>query len=172
MSITDPAYHASSNGSQETHATLGSRFVHWLKQPARLLNRRSHHRLADPPLRAYLGMIGSTPPFPVSSISSTGFFMVTDEPWQPGTCLPLRLERTDRPGFAAISQMAVQTCVARKGNKGVGFLFLPINEPGEQQELGNHSNGPWGGTRWADQKAIDEMLAELGTEKSRGREPN
>jgi hypothetical protein len=156
MSVTDPALN-----SGESHPSLGSRIVRLLKQPARLLDRRTRKRLAAPPLRAYLGMIGTSAPYPVANISSTGFFMLTDEQWNPGTCLPLRLERTDRLGFAAISRVAVQTCVARKDSKGVGFAFLPIHQPEGQQELGNHPQGAYDGTRWADQGAIDDMLAEL-----------
>jgi hypothetical protein len=157
MSATDPAL----AGSSETHPSLGTRIVRFLKQPASLFDRRSRKRLAEPPLRAYLGMIGSAAPYPVANISSTGFFMLSDEQWQPGTCLPLRLERTDRPGFAAITRMAVQTCVARKDSKGIGFLFLPINEPDQQMELTDHPQGELDSTRWADQRAIDGLIREL-----------
>lgn len=156
MSVTDP----DRNESRE-HSTLGSRLKRLLKQPARLLDRRTCNRLSSPPLRAYLGMVGSSAPYPVTNISTTGFYMLTDEQWQPGTCLPLRLERTDRLGFAAISRVAVQACVARKDHKGIGFLFMPINQPGKQQELSSQSQCVYDATRWADQSTIHSMLADL-----------
>lgn len=147
--------------SERQNSTFGSRLAQWFRAPARLLDRRIARRLPDPPLRAYLGMVGSPLPMPVANISSTGFFLVTDEQWQPGTCLPMRLERTDRLGFAAISRVAVQTCVARKDSKGVGFVFLPINQPDHQQEMAVDRQDAWGQTRWADQKAIVELVSEL-----------
>lgn len=147
--------------SERQNSTFGSRLVQWLRAPAKLLDRRIARRLPDPPLRAYLGMVGAPLPMPVANISTTGFFLVTDEQWQPGTCLPMRLERTDRLGFAAISRMAVQTCVARKDKKGVGFVFLPINEPDLQQEMDATRQDAWGQTRWADQKAIVELVTDL-----------
>lgn len=164
MSATDPA-----RNSGESHLSLRSRIVRLLRQPARLLDRRTDKRLPAPPLRAYLGMIGSVAPYPVANISSTGFFMLTDEQWKPGTCLPLRLERTDRPGFAIISRIAVQTCVARKDSKGIGLVFMPINEPEAQQELSAAPQDALAATRWADQKTIDYMLAELESLRASGR---
>lgn len=156
MSAQNSFLHSERQGS-----TFGSRLARWLRAPARLLDRRVARRLADPPLRAYLGMVGSPLPMPVANISTSGFFLVTDEQWQLGTCLPMRIERTDRLGFAAISRMAVQTCVARKDKKGVGFVFLPIDAPDQQQEMGAARQDAWGQTRWADQKAIVELLDEL-----------
>lgn len=172
MSITVPTLNESSNESREPHLTLGSRIIRLLRKPARLLDRRTRQRLSQPPLRAYLGVVGSTAPFPVGNISNTGFYMLTSEQWHTGTCLPLRLERTDQASFAAMSRMVVQTCVVRKDTKGVGFLFLPINQPEEQRELSDNPDGVLGGTRWADQKAIDDMLVELETMQSSGQAPN
>lgn len=154
------------------NASLGSRLLGWLKGPARLLDRRTRKRLADPPLRAYLGVVGSTGDYPVANISSSGLYMLTSEQWQSGTRLPLRLERTDRLGFAAISRMAVQTCVVRRDAKGVGFLFMPINQHEDQQQLTNNPGGVWGGTRWADQRAINEMMDEIEAMQSSGSAAN
>ena len=167
MSVTDPDL----NGSRE-RSSFGSRLKRLLKQPARLLDRRACNRLSSPPLRAYLGMIGSSAPYPVANISTTGFYMLTDEQWQPGTCLPLRLERTDRLGFAAISRVTVQTCVARKDHKGIGFLFLPINQPEEQRELGNQPQGAYDATRWADQNTINGLIADLESLQASSRSAN
>jgi hypothetical protein len=154
------------------NASLGSRLFGWLKRPANLFDRRTRKRLSDPPLRAYLGVVGSTGHYPVANISSSGFYMLTSEQWQDGTRLPLRLERTDRLGFAAISRMAVHTCVIRRDSKGVCFLFLPINQPENQQELTNNPGGAWGGTRWADQRAINEMMDEIEAMQSSGAAAN
>ena len=158
MSTTDPFVPPGRQCS-----SFGSRLINLLKQPARLLDRRTRKRLVAPPLRAYLGVVDSSAPYPVANISSTGFYMLTEEQWHAGTCLPLRLERTDRLGFAAISRVAVQTCVARKDAKGVGFAFRPVNQPKEQQELSDHPQSAFGGTRWADQKALDQLVSELET---------
>ncbi|HUX45909.1 MAG TPA: hypothetical protein VMV57_14265 [Terracidiphilus sp.] len=167
MSITDPY---AQPGRQSS--SFGSRLVNLFKQPARLLDRRIHKRLPAPPLRAYLGMVGTSTPFPVANISATGFYMLTEENWRPGTFLPLRLERTDRLGFAALSRMAVQTCVARKDAKGIGFTFLPVNQAEAQRELTDNPQGAWTGTRWADQNSIDDLIAELNAAPSGSQQTN
>ncbi|HUX45908.1 MAG TPA: PilZ domain-containing protein [Terracidiphilus sp.] len=170
--VGNPASAPQNSAAQEStaHNSFVSRFFKWVEQdPRRMAERRGQHRVADPPLRAYLGVFGSTEPFPVGNISATGFFLVTPDRWLPGTNMPLRLERTDKPGFAALHCVSVSTRVVRSTSAGVGFAFVLKDEivaPTPKSSSFTEPEGGWRGPRWADREAIEDLVSELGTAQS------
>ena len=149
------------------HDSFTSRFLSLFNnEERRISERRSRTRVASPPLRAYLGIFGSSEPYPVGNISSSGFYLVTKDHWLRGTNMPLRLERTDKSGYAALHCVAVPTRVVRAGEDGVGFSFVLQDAPATPKPKRSsfaETEGVWLGARWADRHAIEELVAELET---------
>jgi hypothetical protein len=172
MSPNQPAsLHAESNldGNAATmprrtqpHDSFTSKFLSFFdNEERRVSERRSNTRIPDPPLRAYLGVFGSTEPIPIGNISSTGFYLRTQDRWLPGTNMPLRLERTDKPGYAALHCVAVPTRVVRSDRYGVGFSFIFKDLPTSSKKPASQGGDGWLGARWADRETIEELIAEL-----------
>lgn len=94
----------------------------------------------------------------VRNISSTGFYVVTNGRWLPGTVITMTLQRTDIPNATSIPEgyICVLSKVIRLDKDGVGLVFLPVAE--------NH--GAIGRTRGAiSRKAICKFLEHLKSEK-------
>ena len=98
---------------------LVKRFLHWLYP-----DKRRSDRHPEPPLVAYLGTVRLSQPFPVSDISSNGFYMLTTERWLPGIVIPMTLARTGTHGTDPADCIIVETKVVRSGPDGVGFAFV------------------------------------------------
>jgi hypothetical protein len=146
------------------HDSFSSRFLSLFNnEERRVSERRSNNRIPDPPLRAYLGVFGSTEPIPIGNISTSGFYLRTQDRWLLGTNMPLRLERTDKPGFASLHCVTVPTRVVRSDHYGVGFSFVFRDLPATSKKPLAESEGGWLGARWADRQTIEELLAELET---------
>ena len=108
----------------------------FVKRLARWLcpEQRAANRLVEPPLIAYLGTVRGSKVFRIGDLSVSGFYMITEERWIAGTSLPITLERTDPQGAGRI--LTVNATVARVGEDGVGFSFVPptIEEYGSETE--------------------------------------
>ena len=144
------------------HDSFTSKFLGlFSNEERRISEHRGKRRIANPPLRAYLGVFGSTEPLPVGNISTTGFYLRTEEHWMPGTNMPLRLERTDKPGFASLYSVAVPTRVVRSDHHGVGFTFVFKDVTTKPKQSSAPAEGGWMGARWADRQTIEELVAEL-----------
>jgi len=65
---------------------------------------------------------GDPSPHAVRDISSTGFYLLTDERWYPGTVI--RMTLTDKRNLAAEASIMVYASVVRWGNDGVGMAFV------------------------------------------------
>ena len=85
-------------------------------------DRRVANRHAMPSLIAYLGMIRSSKAYPIRDVSISGFYLLTEDRWIPGTSFPMTLERTDEDGLSL--SLTVQVTVTRIGKDGVGFSFV------------------------------------------------
>jgi hypothetical protein len=103
------------------------RFMCWMCP-----ERRIGNRYPAPPLIAYLGTVRSSQEYRIGDVSVTGFYMVTEDRWVPGTVVPVTLERTDQED-ARIS-LTVNATVVRNGSDGVGFSFV-------QDAVEGHVNG-------------------------------
>jgi uncharacterized membrane protein (UPF0127 family) len=87
-------------------------------------DRRRAERQALPGLVAYY-WTGSTPrAYQISDISSSGFYVLTEERWFPGTMVLMTLQRTDRTGKNIDDSIAVQSRVVRWGSDGLGLAFV------------------------------------------------
>src|SRR5262249_3936744 len=86
-------------------------------------DQRKQERILVPPLVGYLGSVRSTKPYQVGDISLSGFCLLTEEQWTPGTEMPITLERikVDDPETEFFT---VQATVVRVGKDGVGFSVL------------------------------------------------
>lgn len=87
-------------------------------------DQRRHERLVVPPLVGYLGTMRATRPYELTDISLSGFCMLTDERWTPGTEMPVTLQRTSLPGIDDSECFTVQATVVRCGADGVGFSIV------------------------------------------------
>src|ERR1700741_4255208 len=56
---------------------------------------RKNGRHLQPPLVGYLGTMRSSRAYSLGDISLTGFCLLTDERWEPGTEMPITLLRTN-----------------------------------------------------------------------------
>jgi hypothetical protein len=96
--------------------SLMRRLMHWIVPDKRIANR---HKL--PPVIAYLGQLRSSKQYKIGDISVTGFYMITEERWVPGSAFPVTLERTD----ITADTLTLYSTVVRTGADGVAFTFLP-----------------------------------------------
>lgn len=115
-------------------------------------DRRRAPRQPLPGLVAYY-WTGSAPrAYQIADISTTGFYLLTEERWYPGTMVLMTLQRTDSDGHNLEDSIAVQSLVVRWGSDGLGlaFVLLPAGESLETQRL-----------RGADKKSLESFLARL-----------
>ena len=81
-----------------------------------------------PPLVGYLGTASSSKPYELGDISLTGFCLLTDERWIPGTEMPITLQTTNLPSEKDLDCFTVQATVVRCGKDGVGFSIVLCEE--------------------------------------------
>lgn len=129
-----------------SHAPFLTRILRWL-----VPDRRHSPRHVLPPLVAYLGLVGSSRPYPVGDVSITGFFMLTGEHWLPGTSMPVSLLRTDLARQSRTEFITVQAVVVRNAPNGVGFAFLLADESAS-------STDGLLGARWVSRKMMADFL--------------
>src|ERR1700733_8429336 len=117
-------------------------------------DRRRAPRHPLPGLVAYY-WTGSTPrAYQIADISSSGFYVLTEERWFPGTMVLMTLQRTDRTGKNLDDSIAVQSRVVRWGSDGLGLAFVLSRavDPNNGESL--RENG-------ADKKTLDRFLERL-----------
>ena len=114
-------------------------------------DRRRAHRQPLPGLVAYY-WTGSAPrAYQIADISSSGFYLLTEERWFPGTMVLMTLQRTDSGGQNLDDSIAVQSRVVRWGSDGLGLAFV-LASPNNGESLREHG---------ADKKTLDRFLARL-----------
>lgn len=117
-------------------------------------DRRRAHRLALPGLVAYY-WTGSAPrAYQIADISSTGFYLLTEERWFPGTIVLMTLQRTDGGGQNLDDSIAVQSRVVRWGSDGLGLAFVlsRSSESRDGESLREHG---------ADKKTLEKFLSRV-----------
>lgn len=117
-------------------------------------DQRKQERIPVPPLVGYLGLVRSTKPYEVGDISLSGFCLVTDERWTPGTEMPITLERTNF-GAGDSEYFTVQANVVRCGKDGVAFSIL-LSEEESNAACANPLR-----VRWASQPEMELFLKRL-----------
>ena len=105
-------------------------------------DQRKSERVPVPPLVGYLGTAFSSKPYDLSDISLTGFCLLTDERWMPGTEMPITLQRTNLPDGLERDFFTVQATVVRCEGGGVGFSIV-LCEEDSQAAYGNALQVRW-----------------------------
>lgn len=117
-------------------------------------DQRKQERILVPPLVGYLGSVRSTKPYEVGDISLSGFCLLTEERWTPGTEMPITLERR-AVGDVDSEYFTVQATVVRCGSDGVGFSIL-LSESESNAAHGNRLR-----VRWASKTEMARFLWSL-----------
>ncbi|HEU5350758.1 MAG TPA: PilZ domain-containing protein [Terracidiphilus sp.] len=117
-------------------------------------DRRRSLRQPLPGLVAYY-WTGSTPrAYQISDISSSGFYVLTEERWFPGTLVLMTLQRTDSLGKNVDDAISVQTKVVRWGSDGLGLAFVLARSADPGDLYATRENG-------ADRKTLERFLERL-----------
>jgi hypothetical protein len=85
---------------------------------------RAAPRLMNPGLVAYFFTGGAPRPHEVKNISVTGFYMLTEERWLPGTIIRITLQLMGTSGENPHDTITVHSRVVRWGVDGGGFEFV------------------------------------------------
>jgi hypothetical protein len=117
-------------------------------------DQRKQERILVPSLVGYLGLVRSTKPYEVGDISLSGFCLLTDERWTPGTEMPITLESTSVSDMTS-EYFTVQATVVRCGNDGVGFSVL-LGEDESNAAYGNPLR-----VKWASKVEMEQFLRRL-----------
>lgn len=83
-------------------------------------DRRRKERKESPKLAAYFWTNARPVKQAVRDVSPTGFYLVTEERWYPGTLVMMTLQTED----AEKKSVAVQSKAVRWGDDGVGLMFI------------------------------------------------
>ena len=118
-------------------------------------DQRKQERQPVPPLVGYLGTASSSKPYDLGDISLTGFCLLTDERWIPGTEMPITLQRTNLPSEKDMHSFTVQATVVRCGKDGVGFSIALC----EEDSLA--ANGNPLRVKWVTRAQMDQFLERL-----------
>ncbi|HEX4284653.1 MAG TPA: PilZ domain-containing protein [Terracidiphilus sp.] len=143
--IEDAAAKSGKRGS------LLSWIQNWLSTSS---DRRRAPRQPLPGLVAYY-WTGSTPrAYRVADISTSGFYVLTEERWFPGTMVLMTLQRTDRNGRNIDDAIAVQSRVVRWGSDGLGLAYVLSKavDPSNGESLREYG---------ADRKSLERFLERL-----------
>jgi len=159
LHIRSTGKQSTNQGTTDTMDNLGSKtgkrgsllswIQNWLSSDRR---RAPRHPL--PGLVAYY-WTGSTPrAYQIADISSSGFYVLTEERWFPGTMVLMTLQRTDSAGKNLDDSIAVQSRVVRWGSDGLGLAFVLSKalDPNSGESI--RENG-------ADKKMLERFLERL-----------
>ena len=120
-------------------------------------DRRRAPRQPLPGVVAYY-WTGSTPrAYQIADISISGFYVLTEERWFPGTMVLMTLQRTDSSGKNLDDSIAVQSRVVRWGSDGLGLAFVVSKALDPNNGESMRENG-------ADKKALERFLERLKNE--------
>jgi hypothetical protein len=101
--------------------------TNWFKRLS-YSEQRKAQRMKSPLLVAYYWDGAAPMSHQIQNISSTGFYLPTQERWPLGTMVTMTLQRTDIAlGHSGIEpHIAVLSKVVRLDKEGVGFAFIPL----------------------------------------------
>jgi hypothetical protein len=141
----------------------------------RTQERRKAKRRELPQLVAYYWDGGASHPHSIRDISSTGFYVVTDIRWYPGTQVMVSLQRPDVADGEPYRSITVNAKVIRFGIDGLGFAFVmpemrPSNGAGgsRKEEILNRQLTGFGGPRAADNATFISFLQQLPRNQDHG----
>jgi hypothetical protein len=122
----------------------------------RLSDHRKAQRLKSPLLVAYYWNGAAPKSHEIQDISSTGFYLLTQERWHLGTIITMTLQRTSSAPMKSGEEnhISVRSKVIRAGEDGVGFTFIP-----QEPEIDGPNSAPAG------RKAINRFLDQLKSDR-------
>jgi len=91
-------------------------------------DQRKQSRFAGAPLLGYLGTMRGSRPFEVGDVGLGGFSLVTEERWEPGTEMPITLERMNVVEGEPEDRFTVQATAVRWTEDGVAFSIVLFEE--------------------------------------------
>jgi PilZ domain len=116
-------------------------------------DRRKVERHRAPGLAAYYWDGGTPRAHALGDISATGLYLLTEERWFPRTIVRMTLQKDETSEDAAES-IVVEAMVVRRGEDGVGLMFLPPEShtlDGDNQRI----------TEGADKRTLEKFLKEI-----------
>jgi PilZ domain len=93
----------------------------------------------------------------IRDVSSTGFYLLTEQRWYPGTLITMTLQRTEKANDGSKRSVAVQARVIRPGEDGLAVAFV-FPQAGDARRVRSIVAD---GVRLADRKTLDLFLQPL-----------
>lgn len=87
-------------------------------------HRRRAQRHVEPRLVVFYWDGAAPQPRYIRDVSNTGFYLLTDRRWYPGTLITMTLQRTEKSDDGSKSSIAIQAKVIRSGEDGVAMAFV------------------------------------------------
>ena len=120
-------------------------------------HRRRAQRHTEPRLVAFYWDGAAPQPRYIRDVSNTGFYLLTDQRWYPGTLITMTLQRTEKSDDGSKSSVAVQAKVIRLGEDGVAVAFVFT----KAEDAHRVTSIVAGGVGLADRKTLDLFLQPL-----------
>ena len=120
-------------------------------------HRRRAQRHIEPRLVAFYRDGAAPQPRYIRDVSNTGFYLLTDQRWYPGTLITMTLQRTEKSDDGSKSSVAVQAKVIRLGEDGVAVAFV-FPKPEDAHRV---TSIVADGVALADKKTLDLFLQPL-----------
>jgi hypothetical protein len=120
-------------------------------------HRRRAQRHLEPRLVAFYWDGDIPQPRYIRDVSNTGFYLITDQRWYPGTLITMTLQRTEKSDDGSKPSIGVQAKVIRSGEDGVAVAFV-FPKPEDAQRV---TSIVAGGVGLADKKTLDLFLQPL-----------
>jgi hypothetical protein len=123
----------------------------WFNEMLLSKERRRAARLKAPRLVAYYWDGAAPAPHNIRDISLTGFYLLTDARWYPGTLITMTLQTIYKSEDGARRYIAVRSIVVRVDVDGVGLAFAAQESHSPSKELNIEG-------KLVDKKTLEEFL--------------
>jgi hypothetical protein len=120
-------------------------------------HRRRAQRHIEPRLVVFYWDGAVPQPRYIRDVSDTGFYLLTDQRWYPGTLITMTLQRTEKSKDGSKHSIAVQAKVIRSEEDGVALAFV-FPKPENARSVTSIIAG---GVGLADKKTLDLFLQPL-----------
>jgi hypothetical protein len=108
----------------------------------------------------YLGRARASRPHQIANISVGGFCLLSDEPWAPGTEMPITLQREEWDGDDSPERITVQAVVVRRELREAGIAQVGFSIVLAAEECAALLNSP-GAASWVGMRTMKRFLDDL-----------
>jgi hypothetical protein len=133
----------------KTKDSLFGSFLRWLDG-----GQKSAARHPLPGLMAYYFNGGPPQSHILGDLSASGFYLLTQERWAPGSIVQMTLQRTETDGQDPADSISVLAKVVRSDAEGVGFQFVMSDFVASHPGLTLPGRG-------TDKKALERLLQRM-----------